>query len=53
MNGLNNIPHISYTHLLIDSGATQNFVNTDTIIQLGIPVETLENPIQVTLFDGK
>jgi NADH dehydrogenase FAD-containing subunit len=53
MNGLNNIPHISYTHLLIDSGATQNFVNTDTIIQLGIPVKTLENPIQVTLIDGK
>jgi hypothetical protein len=53
MNGLNNIPHTSYTHLLIDSGATRNFVNTDTIIQLGIPVETLENPIQVTLIDGK
>jgi hypothetical protein len=32
MNGLNNIPHTSYTHLLIDSGVTRNFVNTDTII---------------------
>jgi hypothetical protein len=53
MNGLNNIPYTAYTRLLIDSGATQNFVNTDTIIQLEIPVETLENPIQVTLIDGK
>ena len=41
------------THLLIDSGATRNFVNTDTIINLGIRVETLEKAIQVTLIDGK
>ena len=41
------------THLLIDSGATRNFVNTRTVQELGIPVETLEKPIQVILIDGK
>ena len=42
LKGINDTPCIIHTHLLIDSRATRYFVNTDTVFNLGIPVETLE-----------
>jgi hypothetical protein len=53
MKGTNNLNIKLFTHLLIDSGATRNFVNSETIFKLGVPVESLERPMQVTLIDGK
>jgi hypothetical protein len=53
MKGTNDLNIKLFTHLLIDSGATQNFVNSEMIFKLGVPVESLEGPMQVMLIDGK
>jgi hypothetical protein len=53
MKGTNNLQIKLFTHLLTDSGVTQNYVNSKTIFKLGVPVESLEQPMQVTLIDGK
>jgi hypothetical protein len=51
MKGTNNLKIKLFTHLLIDSGATQNFVNSEMIFKLGVSVESLEQPMQVMLID--
>jgi hypothetical protein len=42
MKGTNDLNIKLFTHLSIDSGATQNFVNSEMIFKLGVPVESLE-----------
>ena len=37
---------------LKDSGATRNFVSEKVAIQMGLPIETAESPLRVTLADG-
>jgi len=43
----------SNLHVLVDSGAEQNLLDTSLINQLNIPLEPLTSPINVTALNGQ
>ena len=46
------IQNIKNIHTLIDSGASNNFMDSHFAIDNGFALQNLQNPIRLTLFDG-
>ena len=46
------IQNIKNIRALIDSGASDNFMDSRFAIHNGFPLQNLQNPIRLTLFDG-
>lgn len=38
--------------VLIDSGAAGNFIDQDTVNQLNVPIQTLQQPCKIQAIDG-